>query len=152
MLQAYKRLPPPPGYVVRRSFNKPTFYGGAGTLVLTYSLALIYGAGNDFKNGMGGLAVPLLGPWLALGQRNFNCQAQISTDVDQTTQDVSKCITREAQAVGLLVGLGIGQLIGGVLVVAGMLLMAANVWKTFAMARGNGPVRNPVLAPAANHA
>ncbi len=120
VLQAYKRLPPPPGYVVRRSFNKPTFYGGAGTLVLTYSLALIYGAGNDFKNGMGGLAVPLLGPWLALGQRNFNCQAQISTDVDQTTQDVSKCITREAQAVGLLVGLGIGQLIGGVLVTIGL--------------------------------
>ena len=44
------------------------------------------------------------------------------------------------------------RLIGGVLVVAGMLVMAANVWKTFAMARGNGPVRNPVLAPAANHA
>lgn len=121
VLPAYKRLPPPAGYVEKRTFNYPLLYGGAATLVLTYGLSLIYGGSNDFKNGLGGLAAPLIGPWLAIGQRNFNCPVVVTTDIDQSTRDVSRCVTKEAQAVGVLVGLGIGQMIGGVLLTVGLL-------------------------------
>jgi hypothetical protein len=120
LLPAYRDLPAPAGYVDRRKFNMPLLISGVVTLGTTYGLGLIYGANQKFEQGLGALAVPVLGPWIALGKRKFDCNAEISSDIDNSTDEVAKCVGKEAQAVGVLVGIGIGELVGTVLLGVGL--------------------------------
>jgi hypothetical protein len=96
-------------------------YAGIATFGASYVGAFIYGASQNFEEGLGNLAVPLLGPWLAMGQGKINCKVPVSTDIEASSRDVSKCINTEVQSFAVLVGLGVGELVGGVLLAVGLL-------------------------------
>jgi hypothetical protein len=44
------------------------------TWLASYSIAIGLAAAQDFDNGAGWLAVPLLGPWATIGARGFSCK------------------------------------------------------------------------------
>lgn len=90
----------------------------------TYTMSLLYGAGKSFENGLGSLAVPILGPWLALGARDFSCNVDTDGTVDEIEDSQKKaeaCIANQTATAGILVGLGVGQLVGTSLFTVGLL-------------------------------
>lgn len=124
VLPAYKDLAPPPGYVETRQWNAAFLVGGGVVLAATYAASLGYGASQDYENGLGGLAVPVFGPWISLANRDFNCDVDSATDVDgiaDSQESLETCIAEQTTAAGFLVGLGVGQLVGAALVTVGLL-------------------------------
>ncbi len=132
MMPAYKNFPAPPGYVDRYRMNTPLLAAGGITLGITYVASFVRGAQDGFKNGMGSLAIPVVGPWLAISSRKIDCKVSVDTsqpkdlnDVDKnvnlTTKEATKCFSKEAATIAVMTGMGIGQLIGATLMAAGLL-------------------------------
>lgn len=129
LLTAYKKLPPPPGYIEHARMNTPLVVSGAVTLSVTYVASLAVAGGAKFKNGTGALAVPIVGPWLALGARKVNCSVSseptgpggIDDEIDESTDEAARCFSKEAAAIAVITGMGIGQLIGASLLLAGII-------------------------------
>lgn len=118
MLPAYPGLEPPPGYRSETVSNRGLAWGGGLTLGIGYAAALGYGLSRDFEGGLGVLAVPVLGPWLALGKRNFDCGTVNSVEA------VDSCQTRtfeEAKTFAVLGTVGLVQAVGGTLFLVGLL-------------------------------
>jgi len=77
-----------------------------------------YAGSRGFDEGLGVVAVPILGPWLAMGQRDFSC------DFGLTTAAITQCQEKtidQATTVIVLAGLGLGQMVGAALTVVGIL-------------------------------
>ena len=130
LLPAYGKEPPPPGYIERTRVNTPLVVSGAVTFSVTYIASLAIAGRQKFKNGTGALAVPLLGPWLAIAGRNINCDITvdettgvdgIDEDIEESTDDAAKCFAKEAGTIAVMTGMGIGQIIGASLLLAGIL-------------------------------
>jgi len=129
VLPVYKNLDPPPGYVEVRSFNRSLLWSGGVVLVLSYGVSVGYAAAHSEDKGMGAMAVPILGPWLALGQRKFSCDIDtgIPTGVDgidnieQSAEDAQACWANQVKVGAIMTGLGVGQLVGTLMVTAGLL-------------------------------
>lgn len=124
-LPVYGDFPPPPGYVLESKPNSGLIIGGALTFGTSYALGLIFGAANDFEQGLGYAAIPLAGPWIALGARNFEC-APASNPSDpaqaQAAADACQDATIEnGLAAAVLAGTGVAQLVGATLVVVGFI-------------------------------
>lgn len=117
-LPAYEGFPPPPGYEPVSHPNRVMIWGGGATFVVAYGAAIAFGAGNGFEEGMGLTALPLLGPWLAIGERDFTCQIRASTS---SAEECQQQTVTEAANVAILAGLGIGQLVGATLFAVGFL-------------------------------
>lgn len=129
VLLAYKDMDPPPGYYEKKFYNKGLLIGGGVTLGAIYGAGLIYGATQNFEGGLGSLAVPILGPWLALGKRNFVCDTSVDTSspdpdtLDEATDAAERCqqlLLDETKAAVVLFGLGLGQLAGAVITTVGI--------------------------------
>lgn len=117
-LPVYGNLPAPPGYVLEERVNTGLVIGGAVTWGAMYAVSLGYAGSRGFDDGMGVVAVPLLGPWIAIGQRDFSC------DFGLTTQAITQCQQKtidQATTVIVLAGLGLGQMVGAALTVIGLL-------------------------------
>lgn len=114
-------MDPPPGYVRRTKLNYPLLIGGGLMLAVPYGVGLVYM--ND-QPGLGALGIPVAGPWVALGQRKFDCDVQLeldlNTDFEGTTDEATRCLVNEAEVIGVLAGLGVGQLIGTILFTVGI--------------------------------
>ncbi len=124
LLPAYKNLDPPPGYEMRTRFNGPLLVGGGIVMGMTYATSLIYGAGQKFENGLGALAFPVFGPWMALGSRDFTCDVNTDgsvSDIEDSQEEAEACIANQTATAGILVGLGVGQLVGASLMTIGLL-------------------------------
>jgi hypothetical protein len=124
VLPAYPKMDPPPGYVLKTYFNGALLGGGGLVLAVTWGSSIGYGASQDFDNGLGALAVPVLGPWMALGKRDFSCDVRTTTDItgiEDSQNDVEACIANQTSTAGFLVGLGVGQLVGTALLTVGIL-------------------------------
>ena len=130
VLPAYGKEPPPPGYIERTRVNTPLVVSGAVTFSVTYVASLAIAGGQKFKNGTGSLAVPLLGPWLAIAARNVDCDVSvdqptgvdgIDEDIEEGTDEAAKCFAKEAGTIAVMTGMGIGQIIGASLLLAGIL-------------------------------
>lgn len=124
LLPAFGKEPPPPGYIERTRLNTPLVVSGAITFSVTYAASLAIAGGQKFKNGTGSLAVPLLGPWLAIAARNVDCEVKEPTgvgDIDESTDEAAKCFAKEAGTIAVMTGMGIGQIIGASLLLAGIL-------------------------------
>jgi hypothetical protein len=123
-LPAYSKAEVPPGYELRAKWNVPLLAGGGIVLGMTYTMSLVYGAGKSFENGLGSLAVPIFGPWMALGARDFSCNVDTGGTVDEIEASQKKaeaCIANQTATAGILVGLGVGQLVGTSLLMVGLL-------------------------------
>lgn len=118
-----KNVETPPGYVEKRSFNNLLLVGGAVTFGLSYVGSLIYaGAKKDEQFGV--LAVPLVGPWIALGKRDFQCEVVPTLDIDESVAQAEECNAKLAKEVaigGVLAGLGLGQMLGAFALTGGLL-------------------------------
>jgi len=110
--------PPPDGYVLEKKVNTGVIVGGLVTFGAMYGISIAYGASQNFEQGMGAVAVPLLGPWLALAQRNFSCPFDPSAAGAEACQQKT---VDEAATLAVLSGLGIGQMVGATLTMIGVL-------------------------------
>lgn len=94
-------------------------------LGITYVAAIAFAGSQGYDNGLGAVVVPVLGPWLAIGQRDFTCSVNTTpTDVDMlegSTADTQECVASQTKTAAFLVGLGVGQLVGASLLTVGLL-------------------------------
>lgn len=116
-LPAYGDLPPPPGYVLEDRMNSGVFWTGLITFGAIYGASIVYGASQDFEQGLGYTVLPLVGPWLAVGQRSFSCSLELS---QQSAEACQEAAVEEATSVVALSALGIGQALGATLALVGL--------------------------------
>jgi len=124
-LPAYGKFPPPPGYIEKKRFNGGLFGVGAAVFLTSYAIGAGYAGATGFQQGAGWVLLPVIGPFVAATQRNFDCGGTPSTPAE-----VERCQRQtisEAGAVAVLAGVGVGQLLGGSLLVAG-LLDRSRIW------------------------
>jgi hypothetical protein len=110
--------------VERSRFNTALIGGGALVLGITYGAAIAYGGSQSFENGLGAVAVPVLGPWIAIGNRDFTCNVDTDPSLDgleSSTNETQACVANQTQTAAFLVGLGVGQLVGASLITVGLL-------------------------------
>ncbi len=107
--------PVPQGYRLEERRNTGLSTGGFVTLGLAYGIGLGYGAANKFEDGTGWLAVPLVGPWAAIGAQEIKCNKRsLENDCVEQALGGAERITFMTvdgliQAVGLtLVFVGVG--------------------------------------------
>lgn len=87
-------------------------------LVTTYGVAVIIGATQGFRNGTGWLAVPIAGPWAAIGARTYECEGPTGT-----VAEAKRCVrdaVGEVQIITFVAVDGIAQLASAVVTLAGL--------------------------------
>lgn len=89
----------------------------SGTLVFGFSYAAGIIAGSADQSGAGSLAfVPMLGPWLAIGQQDFSCS------IETTEESIERCqsqIVSQAAIVATYAAAGVAQVLGVASIVRG---------------------------------
>jgi hypothetical protein len=127
LLPYKKGLPVPEGYrVVQRSATGLTVGGGV-TFAAAYVAALGLAATQSFENGTAYTAIPVIGPWAAIGGRTFSCKTSIPTTTTTTAKQVqtalNKCVGAafdEVVTVVFLTADGLVQATGAVLFFIGL--------------------------------
>lgn len=89
--------------------------GGLATFALAYGAAIVVGASANFGDGTGWTAVPVIGPWAAIGARSYHC----TNDPLQANQCISGAFS-EVQTIAILSADGVIQTAGAVLFVVGL--------------------------------
>jgi hypothetical protein len=115
----------PPGYRVVDRSATGLIAGGLVTFATAYGAGLVLGASQKFENGMGYVALPVIGPWAAIGGRTFNCKTAVpanttGADVQRT---INKCVGTaydEVTTVVFLTADGLVQATGMVLFLVGL--------------------------------
>lgn len=117
-------MPIPPGYrMVERSSG--LVLGGGLTFLAGYAAGLGLAASQSFANGSGYVAIPVAGPWAAIGARTFKCKVPITVNVDGATvqRELNKCVGQAFDEVTTVVFLtvdGLIQATGAVLFFVGL--------------------------------
>jgi hypothetical protein len=126
LLPYKKGLPVPPGYrVVERSASGLTIGGGL-TFVGSYVAALGLAATQGFGNGTGYTAIPVIGPWAAIGGRSFKCKVSVATSSVSSValqKAINKCVGfafDEVTSVVFLTADGLLQATGAALFFVGL--------------------------------
>ena len=125
-----KDLPVPPGYrLVDRPASGLTIGGGV-TFLASYAAALGLAATQSFGNGMGYTAIPVVGPWAAIGGRSFSCKVGVTVNVTSSAtasaavqKSLNQCVGAAFDALTTVVFLtadGIVQATGAVLFFVGV--------------------------------
>jgi hypothetical protein len=110
---------------VQRSATGLTVGGGL-TFLAAYGAGIVLAASQGFGNGTGYTAIPVVGPWAAIGGRSFSCKVPL-TLTPQTGRDVqaalNQCVGRafdEVTTVVFLTADGLIQATGAVLFFVGL--------------------------------
>ena len=119
-------LPVPPGYhVVERSATGLTVGGGL-TFLAAYAAGLGLAASQGFDNGTAYTAIPVAGPWAAIGGRSFSCKVPVTVN-PQNGKDVQRALNKcvgeafdEVTTVVFLTADGLIQATGAVLFFIGV--------------------------------
>jgi hypothetical protein len=106
--------PIPPNYRLESRANSGLMLGGALTLGAGYAAGLIFAASSDFENGTSWTALPVVGPYGAIGARKFRCNKLALQDTDCFDKAVD-----EVEAITFLAVDGLVQAIGLTLVIVG---------------------------------
>lgn len=90
-----KGLPVPPGYRVERRSASGLTIGGGLTFLVSYAGALGLAASQSFDNGTAYAAIPLAGPWAAIGGRTFKrCKVPVTSTQAATVQKaLNECVS-----------------------------------------------------------
>jgi hypothetical protein len=94
--------------------------GGVVTWAIGYGAGLVYAASQKFENGSGWAVVPIVGPWGAIGAREFGCD---TSSVTVSRSDVDDCVNGalgEVEAITLLAVDGLFQTMGATLFIIGL--------------------------------
>jgi hypothetical protein len=124
-------VPVPRGYHVERRPATGLLVTGGVTLGVGYLTALGIGLHHEFSDGMGWTVLPVVGPWAAIGAREFDCDVSGIEGVDNiddintetTAQEAERCIRlaqSEAISIALLAVDGMIQATGAIFLVAGL--------------------------------
>ena len=109
-------MPVPPGYRVVERPASGLLIGGISLFAASYAVGLLVAAGEDFENGTAWLAVPLIGPWAAIGARDFSCGPV-------TAQTTNKCVSNAFDEVETIVFIAVDGLVQAA--AAGLLIAGA---------------------------
>lgn len=118
VLPYYEGMPVPPGYKVVTRQATGVITGGAVGLAASYATAVIFGAAQGFDNASGWLAAPVIGPWLAITERNYG------TCKTANVQEARACVNQavhEVQYITFVAVDGVFQMATGFLLLAGFL-------------------------------
>jgi hypothetical protein len=121
-------MPIPQGYRLESHTNSGLVYGGLVVTLAPYLAGLSGAAAAGFSEGSGWLALPLAGPFIAMGGRQVDCNvADITyagTGKDESLNDrEAKCrkeVVHELQTVAVLTLDGLLQTTGAILTIAGL--------------------------------
>jgi hypothetical protein len=120
-------MPIAPGYRLESRPNTGLVYGGLAVFAVPYVSGIIAAAASDFTKDSGWLAMPIAGPFLAMGGRSINCSfteltVEGDTDVDLNAKEAAcrASALKEARVVALLTVAGLVQTAGAILTVAGL--------------------------------
>jgi len=111
LLPYYEGAEPPEGYVLQSHRNHGLMIGGGLTWAAAYATGLFYAAGKNFDNGTSWLAAPLIGPWGAIANREFQCKSSQNV----TQKEIDKCVDGalgEVTNITFLAMLGMTQAVG----------------------------------------
>jgi len=106
-------LPVPEGYTVVDRPATGLLSAGLVGLGVAYGIGVIIGASQGFENGTGLLAIPVIGPYAAVGTREYECQVS-------TVAAAKRCTVGEVQIVTLIAVDGLAQTAGALVAVAGL--------------------------------
>jgi len=109
-------MPVPPGYEIVRRPASALLAGGIVGMGISYGTALIVGATQGFDNASGWLAVPIVGPWAAIADRNYD-QCNLAT-VTQARRCASKVVS-EVQYITFVAVDGVFQIASSFIILAG---------------------------------
>ena len=112
--------PIPEGYEVQSSSNSGLIVTGLLTWIAGYGAALVVGTANDFEQGTGWFALPIVGPWAVLGARENPCAG---IDFDDPQIEDARCVEEavdEAKLLAFAAVDGLVQAVGAVLLIAGV--------------------------------
>jgi hypothetical protein len=107
---------PPPGYELEEHTPSAPIVVGAMLLAVPYATGLGIAGAEGFANGSGWLAVPGLGPWLALASREN--PSDTAKDAQEFNSDVGHCVA-EPFVRGMLVLDGVLQATGAIVLIVG---------------------------------
>lgn len=88
-----------------------------------YAVGLGFAASNGFEKGLGAVAVPFVGPFIAMGSRDLGCELPpigLGTDPGAEVESCQQKLVREGAALAALAGIGVAQLLGGGLFLIGI--------------------------------
>ncbi len=106
----------PAGYEYEEHTPAAPIVVGGLMLAIPYATGLGIAGAEDFANGSGWLAVPAVGPWLALLSRENPCDT--AKDAQEFNSDVGHCVA-EPFVRGMLVLDGVLQATGTVVMIVG---------------------------------
>jgi hypothetical protein len=120
-----KGLPVPAGYRVVHRSATGMVAGGGITFAAAYLAGLGLAASQDFENGTAYAAIPVIGPWAAIGGRSFSCKVPITTDATGAAvqRALNKCVGQafdEVTTVVFLTADGLIQATGAVIFFIGL--------------------------------
>jgi hypothetical protein len=122
-------MPIPPGYRLESRVNRGLVYGGLAVFAVPYVSGLIAAAASGFSKKSGWLALPIVGPFMAMGGRDLNecdfinVSSTPSSGGLNPAEEQAQCrklIVREARMLGVLAMDGLLQAAGSVMTVAGL--------------------------------
>jgi hypothetical protein len=121
-------MPIIPGYRLESEMRSGLAFGGLAVIGIPYAAGLIAAAASGFSKGSGWLALPLAGPFVAMGGRSIDCSFTSSSGTSPTvTIDISKeeaacrdSAIKEARVVALLTVAGLVQTAGTIIMIAGL--------------------------------
>jgi hypothetical protein len=121
-------VPVPRGYHVEERPASGLLWTGGVAWGVGYAAGLGLAMSESFENGTGWTVLPLIGPFAAIGAREFKCRVNGDDiddidDVDDTADEAERCIRRaqtEAISIALLAADGMVQVTGALLFAAGL--------------------------------
>jgi hypothetical protein len=121
-------MPIPQGYRLESRVNTGLVYGGLAIWSAPYVTGLIAAAASGFSKGSGWLALPIVGPFVAMGGRTIDCSVINesttgggSSNLNNVEEKCRESAIKEARVVALLTVDGLLQTTGAILSVAGFL-------------------------------
>jgi len=102
--------PIPQGYHLEEQTRSGLVNAGIILTAIPYALGVFAAIGADFENKSSWLAVPWVGPWLVLGQREYVCDDR---------RESLKCVGETFAIMGIIAD-GVIQAAGGTLLLIGV--------------------------------
>lgn len=120
-------MPIPQGYHLDSRINTGLALGGVSLWAAPYVTGLIAAAASGFSKGSGWLALPVIGPFVAMGGRSIDCSplgesnSADGSDLSEIERKCRESAIAEARVLALLTVDGLLQTTGAILTVAGVL-------------------------------
>lgn len=108
-------MPTPPGYHVEDRPRQGLVIAGAIVAGIPYFFSVMAATAANENNASGWLFVPVMGPWMTMGQRSYSC----NDSGNQSTSQSLQCVGDIFVVMGLIAD-GVMQAAGATLLIVGL--------------------------------